>query len=522
MARVLMVQGTMSNAGKSLLVAGLCRLYARRGYRVAPFKSQNMALNSYVTGEGLEIGRAQAMQAQACGIAPSVDMNPILLKPTGDMKSQVIVRGRPLANMRARDYFRCKKSLIPQIMESYERLAAEHDIILVEGAGSPAEINLREDDIVNMGLAKILDAPVLLVGDIDPGGVFAQLYGTWALLPEEEQERIRAFIINKFRGDQSLLDPGIRMLEERVGIPVLGVLPYMDLLIDDEDSLSIRLKDGEAGEIDIAVVRLPHMSNASDFTVFEGREGVSLRFIRSPDRLLSADLVILPGTKNTLADLNWLRKAGFFEPLRKRAEEGGLMAGICGGYQILGRSVLDPERVEGGGSAPGLGLLPQVTVMGRDKILTRVRGHFADDFTGPWSCLRNQPLEGYEIHQGQTQTESLVESKGLQSPGGREDLSWPRQLGRLRLDAGADWEEKGGSFMEGMVTGSVLGTYIHGVFDGKGVAEAVLNSIAGRRGLPLRYELREAGAFAEEQYDRLADAIEEHMDMERIDAILGL
>lgn len=525
MARVLMVQGTMSNVGKSLLVAGLCRLFARRGYRVAPFKSQNMALNSFVTREGLEIGRAQAMQAQACGIEPSVDMNPILLKPTSDVGSQVIVSGKPLANMRARDYFQYKKTLVPRIMNAYRRLAAGHDIIFVEGAGSPAEINLKAEDIVNMGLARMIDAPVLLVGDIDPGGVFAQLYGTWALLPSEERRRICGFVINKFRGDQSLLDPGIAMLEEKVGIPVLGVIPHMDLIIDEEDSLSNRLRDGQPDAIDIAVIRLPHMSNFSDFTVFEGREGVSLRYIRSADRLCRADLVILPGSKNTTADLEWMKEVGLAEEIRKFAERGGLVAGICGGYQMLGQRVSDPQGLEGGGSCKGLGLFPHETLLERNKELTQVEGHFSDDLPGFWSCLRGRPLNGYEIHMGKT---NLVDFPLKDRKKDWEDWVCLDQVQSTSLQGSIHGSTEKDDLMkddlrtEGMILGSVLGTYVHGIFDGTGNAEALLNAIAEKKGLSQRYEPREAADFAGKQFDILADCLQDHMDMRQIEKILNL
>lgn len=311
MAKVIMVQGTMSNVGKSLLTAGLCRIFKQDGYRVAPFKSQNMALNSYITEEGLEMGRAQVMQAEAAGVAPSVAMNPILLKPTNDVGSQVIVNGEVIGNMKAREYFAYKKKLIPDIMKAFEKLSDEYDIIVIEGAGSPAEINLKADDIVNMGMAKLADAPVLLVGDIDRGGVFAQLIGTVMLLEEEERARIKGLIINKFRGDKTILDPGIGMLEERTGIPVVGVAPYLHIQVEDEDSLTERFSGSqEAGLIDIAVIRLPRIANFTDFNPFENMEGVSLRYVGNVSDLKNPDMIILPGTKSTMEDLRWLRQSG--------------------------------------------------------------------------------------------------------------------------------------------------------------------------------------------------------------------
>ena len=317
--RFIMVQGTMSNAGKSLVVAGLCRVFMQDGYKVAPFKSQNMALNSYVTEEGLEMGRAQVMQAEAAGIKPGVLMNPILLKPTGDSTSQVIVGGRVRCNMTARDYFEYKKSLLPDIKRAVDELSKDYDIIVIEGAGSPAEINLKENDIVNMGMAELVDAPVLLVGDIDRGGVFAQLYGTIELLEEKEKQRIKGLIINKFRGDKTILDPGIEMIEKKGKIPVVGVLPYMDISLDDEDSLSSRLSEKKRGLIDIAVIRLPHISNFTDFNVFDEYEGVSVRYVTMSKELGNPDLLVIPGSKSTIADMRWLSEKELDVPKIGRA-----------------------------------------------------------------------------------------------------------------------------------------------------------------------------------------------------------
>ena len=329
MAKAIMVQGTMSNAGKSLLAAGLCRIFKQDGYKVAPFKSQNMALNSFITEEGLEMGRAQVMQAEAAGIRPSVYMNPILLKPTTDVGSQVIVNGEVLGNMKARDYFAYKKQLVPQIMEAYHRLEEEYDIIVIEGAGSPAEINLKEEDIVNMGMAKMAKAPVLLVGDIDRGGVFAQLIGTVMLLKEEEKKMVKGLIINKFRGDKTILDPGVKMLEEKAGIPVVGVAPYLQIQVEDEDSLTERFdRKAAVGVIDIAVIRLPRISNFTDFNPFESMEGVSLRYVGSVSELKNPDLIILPGTKSTMADLAWMRQNGLEAAVLKAAASGQLIFGI--------------------------------------------------------------------------------------------------------------------------------------------------------------------------------------------------
>ena len=350
MAYNIMVQGTMSNAGKSLLCAALCRIFRQDGLRAAPFKSQNMALNSFITASGGEMGRAQVVQAEAAGIAPDVRMNPILLKPTTDVGSQVIVNGQVLGNMRAMEYYRRKRELLPAVLEAYNSLAAEYDVLVIEGAGSPAEINLKQDDFVNMGLAKLVDAPVLLVGDIDRGGVFAQLYGTVALLEEDERARIKGLIVNKFRGDASILEPGLRQLEALCGIPVAGVVPYTNVDIDDEDSLSERFTKKTARKLlDLAVIRLPRISNFTDFSPFERFDGVSLRYVDRVSELGAPDMILLPGTKSTIADLQWLRQSGLEAAILKEAARGTLIFGVCGGYQMLGQSVSDPgERGSGG------------------------------------------------------------------------------------------------------------------------------------------------------------------------------
>ena len=402
MAKAIMIQGTMSNAGKSLLAAGLCRIFHQDGYRVAPFKSQNMALNSYITEEGLEMGRAQVMQAEAAGIRPSVLMNPILLKPTNDVGSQVIVNGEVLGNMNARDYFKYKHKLIPDIMKAYNTLAAENDIIVIEGAGSPAEINLKQEDIVNMGMAKMAKAPVLLVGDIDRGGVFAQLIGTVMLLEEDEKAMVKGMIINKFRGDKSILDPGVEMLEQMSHIPVVGVAPYLQIEVEDEDSLTERFDSHrEVGVIDIAVIRLPRISNFTDFNPFESMPGVSLRYVKKVSELKNPDMICIPGTKNTMEDLQWMRESGMEAAVLKQAAEGKVIFGICGGYQMLGETLADPEGVEAGGSMKGMGLLPMDTVFASEKTRTRVSGVF-QNVAGDLQELSGTVLEGYEIHMGVT------------------------------------------------------------------------------------------------------------------------
>ena len=382
MAKNLMIQGTMSNAGKSILTAGILRVLYQDGYRVAPFKSQNMALNSYITRDGLEMGRAQVMQAEAAGIEPDIRMNPILLKPNSDMGSQVIVNGEVLGNREAKEYFRMKKSLIPSIMKAYGELDKSFDVIVIEGAGSPAEINLKDNDIVNMGLARMVDAPVLLVGDIDRGGVFAQLLGTIWLLEEEERARVKGLVINKFRGDKTILDPGLKQLYDKCRIPITGVIPYTKLDIDDEDSLSERLDRRQTGTgIDAAVIRFPHISNFTDFGMLEGCEGVSVRYVNTAEELGKPDILFLPGSKNTMSDLLWIRQNGLEAGIQKAALEGCRIFGICGGYQMLGQRLLDPDGCEHGGELAGLGLLPVTTTFGKRKHRTRVEG-------------RVEPIEG--------------------------------------------------------------------------------------------------------------------------------
>ncbi|MEG1384770.1 MAG: cobyric acid synthase, partial [Oscillospiraceae bacterium] len=362
MAKSIMIQGTMSNAGKSLVTAGLCRIFKQDGLRVSPFKSQNMALNSFITRDGFEMGRAQVMQAEAAGTEPSVLMNPILLKPTNDTGSQVIVNGEVVGNMSASDYFKYKSKLVPDIMRAYNELSRTNDVIVIEGAGSPAEINLKKDDIVNMGLADMVDAPVLLVGDIDRGGVFASLYGTVALLEPHERARIKGIIINKFRGDAEILKPGLRMLENLTNIPIVGVIPYLNADIDDEDSLSDRFAASDKKRaVDIAVIRLPRISNFTDFNALERHPQLGIRYVKSASELGNPDMIILPGTKNTMEDLKWLRQNGLETLVKKYAASGLPIVGICGGYQMLGETLSDPHGVESGGEMRGIGLLPTAT-----------------------------------------------------------------------------------------------------------------------------------------------------------------
>ena len=496
MAKAIMIQGTASNAGKSLLAAGLCRIFKQDGYRVAPFKSQNMALNSAITPDGLEMGRAQVMQAEAAGVAPDVRMNPILLKPTSDVGYQVIVNGIPQGTMKAGDYFKYKKNLIPDVMEAYSSLGSEYDIIVIEGAGSPAEINLKEDDLVNMGMARMAKAPVLLCGDIDRGGVFASLYGTVKLLDPDEQEMIKGLIINKFRGDVEILRPGLKQLEELTGKPVLGVVPMLKVDVDDEDSLSQRLEPGKkVGLIDIAVIRLPRLSNFTDFNPLERLEEVTLRYVSSARELGNPDLIILPGTKNTMGDLRWRRQSGLENAILKHAAAGGCVAGICGGYQMLGRSISDPGGVEGGGSMAGLGLLPTETVFFGEKTRTRVSGKF-DACGGDFAPMAGAPFEGYEIHMGRT---THVEGGPI--------------LSFRTLD--------GAAHTDGAAAGNVWGCYIHGIFDRAECAAALVNCLRRRRGLEASAAAVDWKLYKEQQYDALADGVRAALDMERIYRILN-
>lgn len=498
MAKVIMVQGTMSNVGKSVLAAGLCRIFKQDGYRVAPFKSQNMALNSFITKEGLEMGRAQVMQAEAAGTEPSVSMNPILLKPTNDIGSQVIVNGEVLGTMSARDYFKMKKSLIPEIMKAYKKLDENYDIIVIEGAGSPAEINLKEDDIVNMGMAKLVNAPVLLVGDIDRGGVFAQLYGTVALLEEEERNRIKGLIINKFRGDKTILDPGVEMLEEMTGIHVVGVTPYLHVSLEDEDSLSERLEDKHAiGLIDIAVIRLPRISNFTDFNVFEGVKGVSVRYVSAANQLGNPDLIILPGTKNTMGDLLWMRQNGLEASILKAHKAGTTVFGVCGGYQMLGKSIADPDGVEEGGTIRGMGLLDADTVFEAEKARTRIEGRVLNP-DGILKPLAGAKVTGYEIHMGRTHVSS-------------ETMPFTEIVDTIT----------GEHKIEGACGNNVYGSYIHGIFDNQEIAVKMVRAIAASKGITEEMDMEiDFAAFKETQYDLLADGLRKHLDMEEIYKIL--
>ena len=488
MAKAIMVQGTMSNSGKTFVTAGLCRVFKQDGYKVAPFKSQNMALNSYITKEGLEIGRAQAMQAEAAMIEPTHWMNPILLKPTSNMGSQVIVNGEVYDNLSAQDYYKMKDNLAPEVMKAFRHLSEENDIIVIEGAGSPAEINLAENDIVNMGMAKMADAPVILVADIDRGGVFASAYGTIKLLPVDEQERFCGIVINKFRGDVDILKPGLAMLEELTGKPVLGVIPMEKIDVDDEDSLSDRLNQKTITEgIDVAVIRLPHISNFTDFSVFELIDGVSLRYVTDKKELGDPDLILLPGTKNTMGDMEWLIESGL-EGAIIRAARTTRVIGICGGFQLLGKEMHDPDGVEHGGTMRGLGLLDTKTVFKEAKTRTRINGHIAEEHN--IYGLENLSVEGYEIHMGVT--ENLGEAIPMITlEDGRTDAYMTKN-------------------------GRIWGSYLHGIFDNEDLVFALVQDIMKEKGINPAENHLSIAEYKEIQYNKLADLIRNSLDMDAV------
>lgn len=504
-AKTIMLQGTASDVGKSLLTAALCRIFKQDGYRVAPFKSQNMSNNSYVTPDGKEIGRAQGMQADACGIAATTDMNPILLKPSREMSAQVVVHGKPFRDLGAREY---RESYLPHaegiVKEALGRLRAAYDIVVIEGAGSPAEVNLKDRDIVNMRLAGWADAPVLLVADIDRGGVFASVVGTLELLEPHERERVRGVIINKFRGDASLLRPGIDWLERRIGKPVVGVVPYLpDLALEDEDSASLDGKRRLAGgapsadrRLDIAVLRLPRISNFTDVDPLLSEPDTVVRYVASVADWGEPDAVILPGSKNTAEDLRFLRAAGLEAKLLAFAERGGRVVGICGGYQMMGRRLLDPEGVESAAAeTAGIGLLPLETVFAADKRTERVTGKAAMKF----GAGREVNVEGYEIHMGRTVA--------------LEPADAPFRLRPLRLP-----EEPGSWHRDGAMSadGKVWGTYLHDVFHNDALRREWLNELRADKGLAPLLEATRFGELRKQAFDRLAEHVRKNLDVGNI------
>jgi adenosylcobyric acid synthase len=493
----LMIQGTASTVGKSIICTALCRIFTEDGYVVNPFKSQNMSLNSGITPDGLEMGRAQVMQAEAARQIPSARMNPILLKPTSDRKSQVVLHGKVYQDLDAVDYFAFKMQLKSEIARIFNGLAGESDIVVIEGAGSPAEINLNRDDFVNMGMAAIADAPVLLVGDIDKGGVFAALYGTVMLLNEEERARVKGIIINKFRGSYELLEPGLKMLEERLDIPVLGVIPYFELNIEDEDSVTEWGKFSNAGEadLDIAVIKLPYMSNFTDFNPFRLYEDVRLRFVADPGGLGRPDLIILPGSKSSIADLGYLRDTGMADKIIAGYKQGSYIFGVCGGYQMMGLEIVDRQAVESVSErAEGLRLLETVTEFQAEKTTTVCEGR---------DRLFHSPLLGYEIHMGETRP-LRADYQSLAVLTGRNGI-------KVTMDEGAISPDH-----------RCYGTYIHGIFDNPRFTRDFLNLIRADKGLPpVNRYLEDYRKYKDRQYDELAKLVRDHLDLPKIYQIIG-
>ena len=501
-----MVQGTASHVGKSVLVSALCRILRQDGLRVAPFKAQNMSNNSYVTADGGEVGRAQAAQAQAAGVEPRVEMNPVLLKPEADHTSQVVLMGHPQGSTGAREYFeRMKPRLWQAVRQSLDSLREEFDVVVIEGAGSPAEINLKATEIVNMAVARYANASVLLCGDIDRGGVFASLVGTMELLEPDERALVRGFIINKFRGDQSLLADGLAWLEQRTGVPVAGVVPYFrDIHIPEEDSVPLEYAAPASGEslLDIAVVYLPHISNFDDFDPLARENGVSLRYVASANQLGRPDLVILPGTKTTIPDFCWMEERGIPAAVQDAHSNGSAVIGICGGYQMLGTGISDPHNVESSRSeCKGLGLLPSSTVFAPSKETHRILGHVLPA-PGLLSGAQGLPVQGYEIHMGRTH------GQGANPPFRIEDRSDVPVDEATGFDGAVD------------ASGWVLGTYIHGLFHNAGLRWAMLQALASRKGV--RLSLAAEDMAWDREYDKLADWVRGSLDMELVYRIAGL
>ncbi|MDT0090495.1 cobyric acid synthase [Listeria marthii] len=495
MVQQIMIQGTASDAGKSVLVAGLCRLFKNKGKRVVPFKSQNMSLNSFITATGDEMGRAQVFQAEAAGVFPDVRMNPVLLKPTNDRQSQVIFMGSILDNMDAVTYHDFKQTLIPKIQAVYQSLADENDIIVLEGAGSPAEINLNDRDIVNMGMAKMVDAPVVLVADIDKGGVFASIYGTIMLLKEEERARLKGVIINKFRGDVVLLQPGIDMIEELTNVPVIGVIPYAHLQLEEEDSVSLSGKNyvpDSSALLDIAIICLPRISNFTDFHILEIQPDISVRYIRNIADFGNPDLVIIPGSKNTLEDMAFLEESGLKNAIQNYAENAGKVIGICGGYQMLGQKMLDPNQVESKQlEIAGLGLLDTETIFLDQKRTTQITG----------MTLSGEPVKGYEIHMGQTtrgeNTNPFCEIKAVN--GNQE------------------------THQDGAISANnhIIGTYIHGIFDNDIFLGNLFNELLKNKRQPVYpHEIINLKEHKEQEYDKLAALLEANIQMDQLEKIM--
>ncbi len=500
--RIIMIQGTASHAGKSVMVTALCRIFMQDGFKVAPFKAQNMSLNSYVTPDGGEIGRAQAVQAEAAGVEPCVEMNPILLKPEADSRSQVVVLGRPQMSTTAAEYYRLKAQLWPVVTEALRRLRSQYEVIVIEGAGSPAEVNLVDGDIVNMRLARFCRCPVILVGDIDRGGVFASLLGTLWLLSPRDLSLVKALVINKFRGDMALLEPGLEFLERKAGIPVAGVIPYFrDIHIAQEDSVALEQLKPQQGtaQIDVAVIRMPHISNFDDFDPLDKEKDVRVRYVNSIENLNHPDLIILPGSKTTVADLDWLKESGLAHSITEHYQRGVFIIGICGGYQMLGTYIHDTDHVESGVPRnQGLGLLPITTTFLPTKETHQIKGSVIAN-RGLLTEARDISFEGYEIHMGRTESD-----EGSVAFRMRERSSKPCDALDGCLDA----------------SGRVLGTYIHGLFHNQELRRGILGHIGSSKGQPLSFTGDDQQRDVE--YDRLAKLVRDSLNMNLLYAIAGL
>ena len=490
----LMIVGTSSGAGKSLFVTALCRIFYKDKYKVSPFKSQNMALNSYITKDGKEMGRAQVVQAEASGLEPDVNMNPILLKPSTMNKIQIIVCGKSIGNMSGVEYNQYKKNLIPVLKETYSKIENENDIVVIEGAGSPAEINIKEEDISNFAMARIADAPVILVADIDRGGVFASIYGTIMLLNEEDRKRIKGIVINKFRGNKEVLKSGFEIIENLTGVKTLGVIPYTDIDIEDEDSLTEKYKsfklNKNSNKIKISVIKLKHISNATDIDALSIYDDVEIQFITERSHIGNEDLIIIPGSKNTIDDLKWLKESGIAEEIIKRARTETIIFGICGGFQILGNKVKDPYHIEGDiEELNGLGLLDLETIMENEKTLVQYKGKLSVN-NGILKTLNNFEIKGYEIHQGITQ-------------GNEKNLTTDNRTIFVNRD-------------------NIIATYLHGIFDNKNFADVLLNEIRRRKGLE---EVNNNISYEEyklKEFDKLEKLVRENVDIDEIYKIIGL
>ena len=490
----LMIVGTSSGAGKSLFVTALCRIFYKDKYKVSPFKSQNMALNSYITKDGKEVGRAQVVQAEASGLEPDVNMNPILLKPSTMNKIQIIVCGKSIGNMSGVEYNQYKKNLIPILKETYFKIESENDIVVIEGAGSPAEINIKEEDISNFAMARIADASVILVADIDRGGVFASIYGTIMLLKEEDRKRIKGIVINKFRGNKEVLKSGFEIIENLTGVKTLGVIPYTDIDIEDEDSLTEKYKsfklNKNLNKIKISVIKLKHISNVTDIDALSIYNDVEIQFVTERSQIGNEDLIIIPGSKNTIDDLKWLKESGIAEEIIKRARTEAIIFGICGGFQILGNKVKDPYHIEGDiEELNGLGLLDLETIMENEKTLVQYKGKLVVD-NGILKTLNNFEIKGYEIHQGITK-------------GNEKNLTTDERTIFVNRD-------------------NIIATYLHGIFDNKDFTNTLLNEIRRRKGLE---EVNDNISYEEyklKEFDKLEKLVRENVDIDEIYKIIGL